>query len=219
MFHVLKKYCQGEVLDVGGRDFFFTAIEKKLPFKTWTTLENSEEERLKVDDPRYRFVLGDGCHMQLESDRFDTVLNIQVLEHVFEPIKMITEISRVLKPDGYAVFLIPQTSTLHMAPYHYHNFTRYWIKEAAEQAGLQIVELKPLGGVWSSMSSHLVYFFLQSFRFKGMSSTECERNAMFYLLFPLMALYALVNIPICLFLSLGDLTEEPNNHLVVARKP
>ena len=30
---------------------------------------------------------------------------------------------------------------------------------------------------------------------------------------------ALISIPVCLVFSLGDLSEEPNNHLVVARKP
>jgi hypothetical protein len=33
-----------------------------------------------------------------------------------------------------------------------------------------------------------------------------------------MALYAIVGIPICLLFSLGDLTEEPNNHCVVVKK-
>ena len=52
-----------------------------------------------------------------------------------------------------------------------------------------------------------------------MSSPECRRNALFYVLYPFMALYAFVNIPLCMLFALGDLTEEPNNHLVVARKP
>ena len=34
-----------------------------------------------------------------------------------------------------------------------------------------------------------------------------------------MCAWAALSVPICLLLSLGDLTEEPNNHLVVARKP
>lgn len=34
-----------------------------------------------------------------------------------------------------------------------------------------------------------------------------------------MALTALIGLPWCLFLALGDLKEEATNHLVVARKP
>jgi hypothetical protein len=31
--------------------------------------------------------------------------------------------------------------------------------------------------------------------------------------------WVLISLPMCLLLSLGDLAEEPNDHLVVARKP
>jgi hypothetical protein len=83
---------------------------------------------------------------------------------------------------------------------------------------MEVVELRPLGGFWSTIASRLVYFFFQSFRVEGMSARECRRGPLFYVLWPFMALFALAAIPVCLLLSLGDLTEEPNNHLVVARK-
>ncbi|MBM4402093.1 MAG: methyltransferase domain-containing protein [Candidatus Cloacimonetes bacterium] len=218
MFAALNKYCNGNVLDVGGGDFYKTAKKKNLNFDSWITLEPSTEDKPKIKDARFRFVAGDGCQMPFEGSKFDTVLCIQVLEHVFKPIKMVAEISRVLKPQGHAVFLIPQTATLHLAPYHYHNFTRFWIKEVMQHADLKILQLKPLGGIWSSTASHLFYFFLQSMRFKTMSAKECERNIFFYLLYPIMVLYAVISIPICLLFSLGDLSEEPNNHLVVVQK-
>jgi hypothetical protein len=48
---------------------------------------------------------------------------------------------------------------------------------------------------------------------------SARRPLLFYLLLPFMVAYARVSIPIGLVLSLGDMVEEPNNHLVVARKP
>jgi hypothetical protein len=42
---------------------------------------------------------------------------------------------------------------------------------------------------------------------------------LFYLLFPAQVVWAVVNIGVSLLLSLGDLAEEPNNHLVVVRRP
>ena len=50
------------------------------------------------------------------------------------------------------------------------------------------------------------------------TTAENRRGPLFYLLLPVMCLYAAVSVPVCLLLSLGDLSEEPNNHLVVARK-
>lgn len=219
LFDALRTHCRGEVLDVGGWDFFLTAERERVAFDRWTTLESEPERLLDVDDPRVSVVHGDGCAMDLPDQSFDTVLSIQVLEHVFEPIRMVEEMSRVLRPGGMLVMLIPQTSTTHFAPHYYANYSRYWIEAALDRAQLEQIELRPLGGVWSSAASHFFFFFLQAARVPGMSPPECRRNALFYVLLPFMALYALVSIPLCLILALGDLTEEPNNHLVIARKP
>jgi SAM-dependent methyltransferase len=218
LFAALRRHAGGRVLDVGGWDFFLSARAKGVPFESWTTLESSAERSPEVDDPRFRLVRGDGCRMDFADSSFDTVLAVQVLEHVFEPIRMVAEIGRVLRPGGFAILLVPQTGTLHLAPEWYGNLSRYWIEQALSRSGLEIVDLRPLGGFWSSTASRLVYFFLQSFRVEGMSVRECRRGPLFYVLWPLMAVFALIAIPICMLFSLGDLAEEPNNHLVVARK-
>jgi SAM-dependent methyltransferase len=218
LFDAILRHGAGEVLDVGGWDFFESIKRKGAKYASWTSLENDPARLLKLDDPAFRLVYGDGCALGFRDASFDTVLCLQVLEHVFEPIRMVDEIGRVLKPGGKAVFLIPQTSTTHLAPHYHQNLSRYWIARALPRAGLEIVEHHPLGGVWSSMASRLIYFFLQAARVPGMSDAAIRRGPLFYLLFPLMALYALVSIPICLVLGLGDLKEEPNNHLVVARR-
>lgn len=218
MFRAVRQYCKGNVLDVGGWDFFLTLKRKGAEFDHWTTLDNSEQKMLSLDDPRFECVLGDGCNMQFADATFDTVLNIQVLEHVLEPIKMMHEIGRVLKPGGYAIFLIPQTGYMHFAPYHYYNFTRFWIEETVQDSGMEIVELNPIGGLWSSMAMHHIFFFIESMRLPGYSIPAIRRPLLYYPLFPFMALWALLSIPIGFLFSLGDLKESANNHLVIARK-
>jgi SAM-dependent methyltransferase len=219
VFDALDAYCKGRVLDVGGWDFVETALRRGVHFDHWVTLERTVGRLPSTSGGPVTVVYGDGCALGIASAEFDTVLNIQVLEHVFEPILMVEEIARVLRPGGHAIFLIPQTSTMHLAPHFQQNFSRFWIREAVARAGLELVQLQPLGGIWSSMASHLVYFFFQAARADGMSDPEIRRKPAFWVLLPLQALYAAVSIPICMLLSLGDLEEEPNNHLVVARKP
>lgn len=219
LFKSLETYCSGRVLDIGGWDFFKNIKSNpKIKFTKWVNLEPDANRLFHDADTRYAVAVGDGCDMKFENNSFDTAVNIQVLEHVFEPIKMVQEIARVLKPSGYAIFLIPQTSVLHHAPNHYYNFTKFWIRKALHLNGLEIVELRPLGGRWTTTASHLVHFFFQSFRAPTYSTQDDKRNILFYLLYPLMVAYALISIPICLFLGLGDLTEEPNNWLVIAKK-
>src|SRR5690349_18296445 len=122
MFGAMQRYCKGDVLDVGGRDFFLTAVKKGVNFDTWTTIEPAGDVMPDITDPRFRFVEGDGCDMVEFADAsFDSAVCLQVVEHVFEPNRMVSEIARVTKPGGYAIFLIPQTSMLHMSPDHYYN--------------------------------------------------------------------------------------------------
>lgn len=219
MFSVLRRYSAGSVLDVGGWDFFQTAKEKKVPYGSWICLEYDERSLSDFSDKEYTLVYGDGCNMDFEDGSFETVLCIQVLEHVVEPIKMVEEIARVLKPGSHAVFLAPQTGVVHLEPHHYCNFTAFWFREVLPRSGLEIVEQIPLGGRWSSTASHMFYFVWQTWERRLKSPTGEPRRPLFFVLYPLMVLYAIINLPICLFLSLGDLSEEANNHLVVARKP
>jgi SAM-dependent methyltransferase len=218
MFGVLKTHCRGEVLDVGGWDFVNSAKNRNIAFDSWTILEPNDVRFPEIPDDRVSFVLGDGCEMQFPNSSFDTVLCIQVLEHVFEPIRMVEEISRVLRSGGKAIFLIPQTSTTHMAPEFYQNMSRYWVERAMERGGLKIISHKPLGGFWSTQASHMLYFFFHSARIGGFSDRKNRRNLLFYFLWPFMAVLAILLIPIGLLFSFGDLSEEPNNHLVLVGK-
>jgi SAM-dependent methyltransferase len=219
MFAAMRQYGGGAVLDIGGWDFYRTAIRKGISFERWTVLERDPNNVLPGDDPRVDVVHGDGCRMIFPDNRFDTVLGIQVAEHVFEPIRLLSEAVRVLRPGGHGIFLVPQTGNLHMAPHHYQNFTRFWILEATRRAGLELVELTPLGGGWTTAASRLIYYALQISGMRGMTYPGARRSVWFYVLSPLMLLYIAVNIPLCLALSLGDFEEEANNHLFVFRKP
>src|SRR4029079_6172109 len=115
LFAALEERSRGRVLDVGGGDFFLTARARGIPFESWTTLEPSAGRAPRIDDPRFLEVAGDGCRMEFEAGSFDTVLAIQVLEHIFEPIRLVEEIGRVLRPGGHAILLVPQTGTMHLA--------------------------------------------------------------------------------------------------------
>lgn len=227
LFAVLRRHVRGNVLDVGGSDFVRTAMNQGVAFDAWTVIEKRSErlfglnETNAVPSPTLKLVIGDGCDMRsvFADATFDTVLNIHVLEHVLDPIGMVRECARVLKPGGRAVFLIPQTASVHHAPEVFYNFTRFWVERAMPLGGLEIVEIHALGGLWTSLASMSFFFFFEALRVPGYTYSQARRNLWFFLLFPFMVLYALLTIVVGVCFGIGDLAEAANNHLVVVRKP
>jgi SAM-dependent methyltransferase len=219
LFDVLRTHCRGDVLDVGGGTFVATAIEEGVPFDRWTVVEPSAADLPSVADSRVRTRVGDGCALDIPDGSFDTVLSIQVLEHVFEPVRMIEELYRVTKPGGTLVVMAPQTANIHHAPHHYQNITRYWLEEAAHRLGAAVVEYHAMGGAWSTIASRLLLQYPAVFGVEGYRHPGVERGWRFWALFPLGVLASVVTFPVAMLLSLGDLEEEANNHVIVLAKP
>lgn len=218
-FEALERYAQGDVLDIGGWDFVRTVLKRPaIRFRTWTTVEPDLGLLRAAKDPRHRILCTDGCRLGIRDASVDTVVNVHVLEHVMEPLEMVREIARVLRPGGHAILLVPQTSAMHSAPHHYYNFTRSWIREALASSALEVVDLRPLGGLWTTTASHLLYLFAHALRLPGYSTSEDRRGVLFYVLLPLMAVAAIAGVAVSLLFSLGDLTESATDHLVIARR-
>ena len=219
LFDVLRMRCGGSVLDVGGGTFVTKAIEEGVPFDRWTVVEPLAGDLPMIDDARVRAVVGDGCALEFADGEFDTVLSIQVLEHVFEPIRMIEELNRVTRPGGTIVVMAPQTANIHHAPHHYQNLTRYWLEEAARHVGAEVVEYHAMGGAWSTTASRLLLQYPAALGIEGYRDPRrARRGWRFWALFPFGMLASAVMFPVAMVLSLGDLDEEANNHLVVLRR-
>ena len=78
--------------------------------------------------------------------RFETVLLADVLEHIPEPHRLMSEIARVLSPGGKAIVLVPFLYWVHEAPYDYYRYTEFALAELCRQAGLEPLEIEPYGG-------------------------------------------------------------------------
>src|SRR5690606_38396715 len=59
----------------------------------------------------------DGENIPFEDDRFDFVLCAEVLEHCLDPVKLLSEMKRVLKADGILYLTVPSMWGEHETPY------------------------------------------------------------------------------------------------------
>lgn len=83
------------------------------------------------------------------SGRYDAVVCHQVLEHVPDPAAGVSEILRVLKPDGHLVLSVPHLSRQHELPHDYFRFTPNGLDRLLREAGFEIVSITPFGSLLS----------------------------------------------------------------------
>src|SRR6266536_2810951 len=109
------------VLDVGAGSCPYRELFSHCVYKT--------QDFVKLERSQLRGSAGYGeidyvCNaisIPVEDNSFDAVLCTEVIEHVPEPIKVINEIARILKPGGRVILTAPLGSGLHQTPHHYYG--------------------------------------------------------------------------------------------------
>ncbi len=88
------------------------------------------------------FVSFNGRRLPFEDSSFELVYCKQVLEHVEHPRELIAEVARVLRPGGHLAGSTSQLEAFHSRSVF--NWTPYGLTRVAEDAGLRVVELRPV---------------------------------------------------------------------------
>ena len=97
------------------------------------------DERVRDDAELVTF---DGVNLPFEDHSFDLVYCKQVLEHVRHPHPLIRDVGRVLGPGGWFVGSTSQLEAFHSRSTF--NHTPYGLTLMIEDAGLEVVELRPV---------------------------------------------------------------------------
>ena len=106
----------GKILDIGSADGMFTnVIAKRSNAKQVIgidVLKSSVDWANKhwKANKNLKFKVGDAHKLNFKDGEFDAVFALEVLEHVKDPKIVLKEIKRVLKKNGYAIFLVPTDS-------------------------------------------------------------------------------------------------------------
>lgn len=81
-------------------------------------------------------VFADGGALPFSDDSIDTVLLLEVLEHVQDAPAVLADIARVLKPGGVLLLSVPFLYPLHDSPHDFRRYTAPGLKAAICSAGL-----------------------------------------------------------------------------------
>jgi SAM-dependent methyltransferase len=131
------------VMDLGcGKGDSFDLFRQLDPAIKWCGLDieisPEVEKRTRTDAEFFSF---DGSTIPFEDNHFDLIYCNQVLEHVRQPEQLLTDVQRVLKPNGYFIGSVSQ-----LEPYHSQsvwNFTPHGFCLLLNNAGLGLLEIRP----------------------------------------------------------------------------
>ncbi len=78
-------------------------------------------------------------------DSFQCIVCTEVLEHCSNPLTVMSEVARVLRPGGRVFLTTPFLVALHEMPYDYYRYTPSALRDLAEGAGLCVDQILPRG--------------------------------------------------------------------------
>lgn len=137
------KYCHpGLMLDVGCGT---GAISKALKRFTKVVSCDFSDESVKysrIRNPDIEVVRGDAQSMSFKSNKFDSIVSTDLVEHVKDDNAAIKEFHRVLKKDGKLILTVPAFQFLwakdDVMLGHYRRYTKSQIRNLLERHGFNV---------------------------------------------------------------------------------
>lgn len=131
----------GEVLDIGGkkeniRGKFRPPLGSVLGWK-YVNLDPKT-------NPDY---CASAENIPVTDQSFDQILLCEVIEHLENPQKVLSECFRVLKPGGRAVITLPFLYGVHPDPQDFQRWTPDRLNRELNAVGFEQIEIRPMGGL------------------------------------------------------------------------
>jgi SAM-dependent methyltransferase len=93
----------------------------------------------------------DLTQIPVSDGRYDAVVINQVLEHVPEPLAVLIELRRILRPGGRLIYSAPLFYEEHQQPYDFYRYTQFAIRHLFDRAGFRIERLDWLEGYFGTL--------------------------------------------------------------------
>ena len=154
-----EKYATGTLLDIGcGRMPYKKRLLPKI--KRYIGLDSPVTAKMYHGENKPD-IFADANKIPLVNKSIDTILSLQVLEHLSEPQKSLSEIKRLLKKNGMLILSTVQYYPLHDEPYDFYRYTKYGLINLLKEQGFKIIKFKEEGNVFILMGqSFNIYLML-----------------------------------------------------------
>lgn len=142
-------------------------------------VDHSPHDLAKVD------AIADAANLPFADREFDCVICTEVLEHCRDPLAVLSEVRRILKPGGRVFLTTPFMIGIHESPHDYFRYTPWGIKELSSRAGFRCHAVEPRGdriGVTLLFLQYPIAKMLQRMRHLGRGHFYDARNPIVQLL-------------------------------------
>lgn len=151
------------VLDVGAGSCPYRPLFSHCEYKS-QDFSSLKDEQLRTGGYGTIDYVCDATAIPVAAGSFDVALSTEMIEHVPDPVAVLREIARVLRPGGRLILTAPLGSGIHQEPFHYFGgFTPYWHQKVLGELGFDQISVEPNGGFFR-------YFGQEAIRFLRLSA-------------------------------------------------
>jgi SAM-dependent methyltransferase len=132
----------------------------------WTTfgVDLGEAAVRAAANRGHRTAVANAARLPFTAASFDYLNLSHVLEHLHEPLELLRECRRVLRPDGVAQITVPNAASWgarryganwypYEVPRHLYHFTAKTLGQLAQRAGLEVALVRTLPNEWALQES------------------------------------------------------------------
>lgn len=152
------KNKKGKLLDIGCGDSPYEYMLSQDCEYIGIDIENQSDFDYKNNKISYF----NGSDIPLENESVNYFICTEVIEHVIDPKKLISEMKRVLTADGYGLISIPWSARYHYIPHDFHRYTPAALKILFNN--FKKVQIKPRGSDITVICSKIMVSIMGAYR-------------------------------------------------------
>jgi len=179
-FAIARRYVKkpGKVLDIGASTGVMLDIFKEDKWETWG-IEPSESAKV-ASEKGHKILRTLFENAKLPDNYFDLVIMNHTLEHLDNPVLVLTKIHKILNKDGILLIDVPNAGGLgskilgdkwpyRLSEEHKSQFTKESLRKVFEETGFKVIYFKsrsgifelsnPIQDIWESLISRKKRFF------------------------------------------------------------
>jgi SAM-dependent methyltransferase len=146
------RYLRGRLVDIGcGYKPYERDLRGIVSEHVGVDYEQTPYDLSRVD------IVATAYSVPVADDSFDCALATEVLEHLEDPVAAVSEWLRIVRPGGHLLVTTPFIWGIHDEPRDFYRYSPFGLRHVMESGGWEVVEIRHLGGFWSTFGQLLAY--------------------------------------------------------------